>query len=391
MNEPRLVATPRLSEVLDVRVLADVCRSFAETFGAGLSVESSEGRVLASAAAPDAGGSSEECTLPLHYDGARLGQVRLRGARTAPGLDALAQHAVCIVEALTFSGHRAHLASTMHLAASDASFRELSAQNEQLKQAYGKLKQLDQLKSNFLATMSHELRTPLTSIIGYSEMLGSGMGGELNPTQHEFVDTIRAKGDHLLELILTLLDVAKLEQSQVKLQRVAIDPVALAQDVVRTVSPTAAKKHIELSSHCAPALARVHADPGRLRQVLLNLVENAIKFTPANGRVSLEVEPATLAPPMEEDAPGMVLLGAPEPAVQFTVRDTGIGIAESEHERIFDAFYQVDGSATREYGGTGLGLSIVKRLVDAHDGAIELDSRLGAGTTFRVRIPVAEE
>jgi signal transduction histidine kinase len=335
------------------------------------------------------GAPLRECELPIRYDGRRLGMLTMAAAeRRGEELHKLARHFVRTLEVLLFSGHRAHLASTLHLASAEANYRALAAQNEQLQQAYDKLKELDRLKSTFLATMSHELRTPLTSIIGYSEMLASGMGGELNPTQSEFIDTIRAKGDHLLELILTLLDVAKLEQDQLRILPVAVDPGELARDALRTVSPVAQKKGIALDVQVADALPQVCADQARLRQVLLNLLDNAVKFTPSGGKVSLEVAPAALNGDEHED--GLVLLSAPGRAVEFTIRDTGIGIPEAELTRIFDAFYQVDGSATREHGGTGLGLSIVKRLVEAHDGTITVTSRHGQGSEFRVRIAAAE-
>jgi two-component system, NarL family, sensor histidine kinase BarA len=388
-----LLATPLLEQLLDRAALQDVCRSFHASFGMPVRVLNKEGRLLAQALPSEDAAlvTGRERALPICYDGRELGTLVV-GPEPFPErrnqLDKLAVHLASVIDALLFSGHRALLASTMHLAAAESSYRELAEKNARLQQAYDRLKELDRLKSTFLATMSHELRTPLTSIIGYSEMLASGMGGELNPTQREFIDTVRAKGDQLLELILTLLDVAKLEQDKLRLTLAPIDASELAADVVRTVSPTAAKKHIRLVHRIETELPLLLADKTRLRQVLLNLLDNAIKFTPKGGTVTLEVGPADLQRLVEEGSVGAVLLSAPERALQFVVRDTGIGIPPSEHARIFDAFYQVDGSATREHGGTGLGLSIVKRLVEAHRGVIELESSPGAGTEFRVRLPV---
>jgi signal transduction histidine kinase len=338
------------------------------------------------------GGRERE--LPITYDGRELGTLVV-GPEPFPerrnSLDKLAAHFSRVLDALLFSGHRALLASTMHLATAEANYRELAEKNDRLQQAYDRLKELDRLKSTFLATMSHELRTPLTSIIGYSEMLASGMGGELNPTQREFIDTVRNKGDQLLELILTLLDVAKLEQDKLRLTLAPVDAHELAVDVVHTVSPAAAKKNIVIEHHFEPGLPLISADKPRLRQVLLNLLDNAIKFTPKGGKVTLQVGVADFQRIVDEGSVGAVLLSAPERALQFVVRDTGIGIPTVEHERIFDAFYQVDGSATREHGGTGLGLSIVKRLVEAHGGVVELESVVGRGTEFRVRLPVSDD
>jgi signal transduction histidine kinase len=389
-----LTETPALEQLVDRAQLDALSSSAHDSFGVALRVVTSDGRQLY----PLTSERGEQvtlagvarCELPITYDARRLGTLFVTADEAlASSLPKLAQHLAHTLELLLFSGHRALLASTMHLATAEAGYRELAARNEQLQQAYDKLKELDRLKSTFLATMSHELRTPLTSIIGYSEMLASGMGGELNPTQSEFVDTIRAKGDHLLELILTLLDVARLEQGQLRITLAATNAEELARDVLRTVAPAAVKKSIRLDANIATGLPNVYADQPRLRQVLLNLLDNAVKFTPNGGSVSLEVASAALAGD-DEDGAGLVLLSAPGRAVEFIVRDTGIGIPASEQTRIFDAFYQVDGSATREHGGTGLGLSIVKRLVDAHRGTIEVRSRKDQGSEFRIKIAASE-
>jgi signal transduction histidine kinase len=390
-----LLDTPRLEQLIDRSALNDVCRSFFESFGIPVRVLAKDGSVVSSVRLDGdpmlLGGRERE--LPIHYDGRELG-VLVVGPEPFPerrnNLDKLATHFSRVLDALLFSGHRALLASTMHLASAESNYRELSEKNERLQQAYDRLKELDRLKSTFLATMSHELRTPLTSIIGYSDMLASGMAGELNPTQREFIDTVRNKGDQLLELILTLLDVAKLEQDKLQLTLASVDVRELAIDVVHTVSPAAAKKQILLEHRIEARMPRISADKARLRQVLLNLLDNAIKFTPKGGSVTLEVGVADFQRMVDEGSAGAVLLSAPERGLQFLVRDTGIGIPSAEHERIFDAFYQVDGSATREHGGTGLGLSIVKRLVEAHGGVVELDSTPGRGTEFRVRLPLPE-
>ncbi|HEX6244089.1 MAG TPA: ATP-binding protein [Polyangiales bacterium] len=308
--------------------------------------------------------------------------------------DKITAHLGRVLDLILFSGHRAYLTSNMHLASVRANFRELAEKNQRLQHAYDRLKELDRLKSDFLATMSHELRTPLTSIIGYSEMLASGMGGELNQEQQEFVGTIRNKGDHLLELITNLLDMSKFEQGTILLKKELFDPARLVEEVARTIAPAAKKKGVSVEQYIAPNLPRVVADPARMRQVLQNLTDNALKFTPSGGKITLEVsavdgQSQSGETPLDDGA-GLVLMMAPQRYIQFAVRDTGIGIAPSEQERVFDAFYQVDSSATREHGGTGLGLSIVKRLVEAHNGTVGLDSALGRGTTFYVRLPEAE-
>jgi two-component system, NarL family, sensor histidine kinase BarA len=300
----------------------------------------------------------------------------------------VARHLARVLDLLLFSGHRALLTSNMHLASVRESFRELEDKNQKLQVAYDRLKELDRLKSNFLATVSHELRTPLTSIIGYSEMLVEGLAGDLTKEQREFVQTIRDKGDQLLALIKGLLDLSKLESGTMSLRKNHVDVGALIKDVVSTMAPTARKKEVELQFDVEKGLPAIWADAERLRQVLLNLTENAIKFTPVSGSVRLTARITGMDAQNAGDAGGMVLLGARRTAVEMRVADTGIGIPEVERTRVFDAFYQVDSSSTREAGGTGLGLSIVKRLVDGHDGAVRIEANQPRGAVFVVTIPV---
>ena len=301
----------------------------------------------------------------------------------------ITDHLRSVIDLLLFSSHRAHLTSEMHVASVRESYRELAEKTAKLQGAYDRLKELDQLKSNFLATVSHELRTPLTSIIGYSEMLEANIAGELNEEQREFIGTIHQKGNQLLGLISSLLDLSKLEQGVMRLAPQPVDPGELMEDLERTFAPHAHKKGIGIEVTVASDLPALHADPLRLKQILANLAENAIKFTPEGGTVRLVAE----ATEWEDDGGdfGAVLMGSTRSAVAFRISDTGIGMPSQELERIFDAFYQVDGSSTREHGGTGLGLSIVKRLVDAHGGEVSVESEQGKGTTFSVIIPEAED
>jgi len=301
----------------------------------------------------------------------------------------IASHLRGILDLILFSSHRAHLTSEMHVASVRESYRDLAEKTAQLQQAFDRLKELDRLKSNFLATVSHELRTPLTSIIGYSEMLSTGIAGDLNEEQIEFVDTIRSKGDHLLALISTMLDMNKLEQGQLSLNRERIDPNALLLEVAQTVAPQAGKKGVRVEVDVEAGLPDLSGDPVRIRQVLFNLADNAVKFTPEAGTVHLRARSAELEG-AGDDGLGMVLMAAPRRAIEFAVQDTGIGIAKEEHAKVFDAFYQVDGSSTRAHGGAGLGLSIVKRLVSAHEGVVRVESDVGAGTTFFVTVPGSE-
>ncbi len=297
----------------------------------------------------------------------------------------VARHLRSTLDLILFSGHKALLTSNMHLASVRENFRDLQEKNEKLQEAYNRLKELDRLKSNFLATVSHELRTPLTSIIGYSEMLKEGIAGEMIPEQREFVQTIHDKGEQLLELIKGLLDLSKLESGTMSMRKSDIQVGMLIEDVSQTLQPTARKKGVKLV-HSFDMVPTLWADPDRLRQVFLNLAENAIKFTDDGGTVTLSADSVFMEVEADGDE-GLVLLSNKRPAVAVRIADTGLGISDDEKKRVFDAFYQVDSSSTREQGGTGLGLSIVKRLVDAHDGKVEVGDNEPRGTVFTVTIP----
>ena len=218
-------------------------------------------------------------------------------------------------------------------------------------------------------------------------MLREGIAGPLSDEQKEFVLTINDKGEQLLELIKGLLDLSKLESGTMSLRRKQTPVSPMVHDVVATVTPTARKKNVGLEAKVEPGLPELWADAERMRQVLLNLTENAVKFTPKGGTVTVSARLSSMDAEGGEDG-GLVLLNTKRASIEFRVADTGIGIPEGERERVFDAFYQVDSSSTREQGGTGLGLSIVKRLVDGHDGQIRVENNQPNGAVFVVLIPL---
>ncbi len=301
-----------------------------------------------------------------------------------------AKHLVSVLDVILWSGHKALLTSKMHLASMRESYRELSEKNTALEQAYERQQELDKLKSNFLATVSHELRTPLTSILGYSEMLASGIAGELTGPQLDFVQIIQAKSGELLKLIMSLLDLSKLESGTVMMRRSDVVIGAVLTEAASTVAPVSTKKSVTLTVDAPADLPVVLGDPERLRQVFVNLGENAIKFTPQGGTVQIVAR--QIATPMDDssdDEPGIVLLAPLRQMVEVRVIDTGIGIPEQERDKVFDPFYQVDQTSTREHGGTGLGLSIVKRLVEAHHGTVHIEGNDPTGAVFVVRLPAS--
>jgi signal transduction histidine kinase len=240
-------------------------------------------------------------------------------------------------------------------------FREIEEKSRQLEIA-------SQHKSQFLANMSHELRTPLNAVLGYTEMLLDGVYGDVSDEAQEILQYIRSNGEHLLALINDVLDLSKIEAGQLRL---AIDEYtleAVIEAVVSVAQPLAHAKGLDLKVSLARDLPIGRGDGRRLTQVLLNLVGNAIKFTDAG---SVEIT-----------------AGASGANFEVAVADSGPGIAASDHERIFDAFQQVDNSSTREKGGTGLGLAISKRIVEMHGGTIAVESAPGCGSTFRIVVPV---
>lgn len=323
----------------------------------------------------------------MDKDKARVSLLKVPRAK-AETVTRIAEHLKASLDLIMFSGHKSLLTSTMHLASVKESYRELQEKATKLQEAYDRLKELDRLKSNFLATVSHELRTPLTSIIGYSEMLSEGLAGPLNDEQGDFVKTIHEKGEQLLALIMSLLDLSKLESGTMTMRRRSAQIGVVLNEVLTTVTPNARKKGVAVKVDTDGRACELKADPERLRQVFINLTDNAIKFTPVGGTITLEARTID-GSDGEEEGSGFAVLAPAHTDVIVRVIDTGIGIPARLRDRVFDPFYQVDSSSTREFGGAGLGLSIVKRIVEAHGGTIAIEDNVPQGTIFVVKIPSA--
>ena len=226
-------------------------------------------------------------------------------------------------------------------------------------------------KSQFLANMSHELRTPLNSIIGFSQLLQEKTAGRLEPREGRFLGNITLSGQHLLGIVNDILDLSKVEAGKMELQAERVIPADVVDSVVNLMRGMASRRSIPLETHSEPGITPVQGDPIKLKQILYNLVSNAIKFSPEGSAVTVTLRERPGAPP----------------GVEFSVRDLGIGIDPSHHELIFQAFHQVDGGAARQFEGTGLGLTLVRRLAELHGGTVTLDSALGHGSNFTVFIP----
>ncbi|MBK7925665.1 MAG: type IV pili methyl-accepting chemotaxis transducer N-terminal domain-containing protein [Gemmatimonadetes bacterium] len=247
----------------------------------------------------------------------------------------------------------------------------LTEANRRLDQALTAAQEAARLKAEFLANMSHEIRTPMNGVLGMTALL---LETPLTEEQREYAGTIQSSGNGLLTILNDILDLSKIEAGRLELDLVAFDPRVALEEAADLLAPQAAAKGLEFALLVAPGLpARVTSDPARLRQVALNLLGNAIKFTPAGGvTIRLGGLPGT----------GNAL------TLRLEVEDTGIGIPESARGRLFQSFSQADGSTTRRFGGTGLGLAISQRLIELLQGEIGYDSVEGRGSRFWCRVPV---
>ena len=244
---------------------------------------------------------------------------------------------------------------------------QLEQQSYQLRIQRNQLREVNRLKSEFLANVSHELRTPLNAIMGYTELIRDGLYGQVTEEAQDATSGVLASSANLLRLINQILDLSRIEAGKMEVRSEPVDLQALVAAVIKEAEAMGRDRPYRVQLEC-PRDLRIHTDPARLQQVLTNLVANAIKFTP-QGSVTVKVS------------------GDPQDAVVISVADTGIGIRPEHLEIIFEEFRQVDGSSTRRYGGTGLGLAIARRLAKMLGGSLAVQSTFGSGSVFSLTIP----
>ena len=240
---------------------------------------------------------------------------------------------------------------------------------DELRKTNTRLEAADRHKSVFLASMSHELRTPLNAILGFSELLVDDSGGQFPPaTRLRFLKQIHSSGEHLLGLINDILDLSKIEAGQMELRLQAVDVAGVVEQVLSTVEPLAAEKQIQIVTGEMTA-GEITADAGKLKQMLLNLVANAVKFTPERGEIRIAAVRR-------------------KSVIEISVSDNGIGIAPEDQERVFQGFQQVDSGMGRQQAGTGLGLTLTRRFANLHGGDVAIESQLEKGSVFTITLPI---
>jgi signal transduction histidine kinase len=240
----------------------------------------------------------------------------------------------------------------------------------ELQVALKKLSELNQLKTNIISNVSHELRTPLTYILGYLDLLSTGSFGPLTSDQNKALDIIKKSTDRLGNLINDLLRFSTTSQGEFSLQLAELKPALLAQYAVNQTKSKAVEKFISLETHIPPDLPDMIGDAESISWVLVQLLDNAVKFSPENSRVILSAE---------RDGK----------FIKIAATDTGIGIPADRIPDVFEPFHQLDGSSTRHYGGTGLGLALVRQIVEAHGSVIRVYSQVGKGSRFEFFLPIA--
>lgn len=291
---------------------------------------------------------------------------------------------------ITVEGNVNCLISNGKILHTRAIFRDVTEKRraeEELKESIRKLRELDVLKSNFTAMISHELRTPLTAIKGFTSFLIGGVSGKLNESQKEYAEIIKSNSDRLLKLINEILDISKIESGTFSITKDNFNLIEVVSKALDDIGPVAARKYIEVVREMPGRPVNAVFDSYRIAQVIINLLNNSIKFSKDNSRIFVGIEPEAKQMPFVPDYAGKT----PAPGiryVEFYVRDEGVGIDKQNLSKIFDRFYQVSDDDQRIFNGVGLGLNITQGIVEAHGGIVWVESEgKGKGSCFRVILP----
>ena len=268
--------------------------------------------------------------------------------------------------------------------------REVMKNYAMLDHANRRLRELDQLKSEFLANVGHELRTPLNSIIGFAELLLQGYSGPLNENQYRQLTMVLNSGNHLLRVLNDVIEVSMLNAGQVTLKNEYVQFSTILDDVLQELHHKAEQKHLQLQLNIEQSLPDCLCSREKIKLVLYNLLDNSIKFSSSGDITISALRASTLPPDDSRKAHIDEYLATDADILLVSVADQGIGIEQENFTILFDEFRQVDGSLTREYNGTGLGLAISRKLVELYGGAIWLESQVGAGATFYFTVPLAK-
>lgn len=246
--------------------------------------------------------------------------------------------------------------------------RRVADRTHELEKLNEELKRLNQMKSDFISAVSHELRTPLTSIKGYASILMTGKLGDVLPAQKERLEKIDKHSNNLVHLINNLLDIARIESGKVQMEMKDISIKEMLDSIVDIITPQVKEKNISLKINSKIKFDRIKADQSQIERVFLNLLSNAAKFTPENGKITIDIEEKS------DDT-------------QFSIEDTGIGIPSQDIQKVFQEFFRADNALDQKIKGSGLGLSLVKKIIEAHKGKIWFSSELNKGTKFTFTIP----
>ncbi len=348
----------------------------------------------------------EIVAVPLLYKGEAIGVIEAASLQGLSGqqLDLLERLAIQLAIAVTtLQGHLAQksLAEEVQHAnrelrsineeqqAMNEEFRQMNAeletQQKALQEANLRIEEASRAKSDFLANMSHELRTPLNSIIGFADILDQGLQGELTQEQAQSVRDIRESGRHLLSLINDILDLSKVEAGKMELELEQVVLEDLVQDALTLFREKALKHRLTLTAEIGAATGVIVADARKVKQVIINLLGNAVKFTADGGSIRVRTRRIAAPGPVATDK------GAPGGAfVEVAVADTGIGISPEDQKKLFQPFQQIQTTLTKEFTGTGLGLNLCRNLVKLHGGTIRVESEPGRGSTFTFTLPVEQ-